>query len=81
MKNKNKLLLLLLGLAPTFSQAQQGFQAEYFNGRNFDQKVLTRTDAQIHFVWNNVPPVPGLDPHVYSIRWKGFLTAPESARG
>jgi outer membrane protein OmpA-like peptidoglycan-associated protein len=27
-----------------------------------------------------VPPVPGLDPHVYSIRWKGFLKAPESGK-
>ena len=62
------------------SKAQQGFQAEYYNGQNFDQKVLTRIDPKIHFVWNNVPPAPGMDPHIYSVRWSGKLKAPESGQ-
>ncbi|MBL7809520.1 MAG: OmpA family protein [Saprospiraceae bacterium] len=68
----------MMGLLPVIGLAQQGFRAEYYNGRNFDQKVLTRTDAQIHFVWYSVPPAPGLDPQVYSVRWNGLLKAPET---
>jgi len=60
------------------AHAQQGLQGEYFNGRNFDEKVLTRTDAQISFVWDNVAPAPGLDAHVFSVRWTGKLLAPET---
>lgn len=60
------------------ARAQQGLQGEYFNGQNFDQKVLTRTDAQINFIWDNVAPVPGLDPHVFSVRWTGKIKAPET---
>jgi outer membrane protein OmpA-like peptidoglycan-associated protein len=60
------------------AHAQQGLQGEYFNGRNFDEKILTRTDAQISFVWDNVAPAPGLDAHVFSVRWTGKLLAPET---
>lgn len=77
---KNHLPVLLAILSACLVKAQQGFQAEYYNGRNFDQKVLSRTDSKIHFVWNNVPPAPGMDPHVYSVRWTGKLKAPESGK-
>ena len=60
------------------AQAQQGLLAEYYNGQNFDQKVLTRTDPKIHFVWNNVAPAPGVDPNVFSVRWTGKIQAPET---
>jgi outer membrane protein OmpA-like peptidoglycan-associated protein len=40
--------------------------------------VLTRNDAGVDFVWDNVAPARGLDPHVFSIRWTGQLSAPES---
>ncbi len=69
---------MLVGLIPTLGLSQQGFQADYFNGRNFEQKIHSRTDERINFIWNNVPPVAGLDPHIYSIRWTGVLKAPES---
>ena len=58
--------------------AQQGLQGEYFTGQNFDQKVLTRTDAQINFVWDHVAPAPGLDPNEFSVRWTGKIQAPET---
>lgn len=70
--------LAILYLLCTKVQAQQGLLGEYFDGRDFDQKVLTRTDAQINFVWNNVAPVPGTDPHVFSVRWTGKIQAPET---
>lgn len=59
-------------------RGQQGLLGEYYNGKNFDQKVLTRTDARINFVWDNVAPAPGLDPNVFSVRWTGRITAPET---
>lgn len=58
--------------------AQQGLKAEYYNGTNFDEKVVTQTDAQIDMGWNNTPPVPGINPHECSIRWTGLLTSPET---
>lgn len=58
--------------------AQQGLIAEYYDGINFERKAATRIDANIDFYWNNTPPVPGIDPHVCSVRWKGRLKAPES---
>ncbi len=58
--------------------AQQGLVGEYFNGTELNEKKLTRTDAQINFVWNNVPPVHGLGSSDYSIRWTGKLKSPES---
>lgn len=70
-------LVALHGLAqPAF--AQQGLQAEYFNGQHFEEKVLTRTDPQINFVWNNTAPAPDIDPHLFSVRWTGKLQAPET---
>lgn len=77
MNTKTFLLAALCGLA-TCAFSQQGLQGDYFNGQNFEQKVLTRTDPQINFVWDNVPPAAGIDPHVFSVRWTGFLQAPET---
>lgn len=77
MSTKTLLFAVIFSLS-FHAYAQQGLLGEYFNGRNFDEKVLTRTDAQISFVWDNVAPAPGLDAHVFSVRWTGKLTAPET---
>ncbi len=73
------IISILLNLA-LFSSlfAQQGLKAEYYNGTDFNQKVATRTEGNIDKSWNDIPPVPGLDPHNCSIRWTGKLTAPAS---
>lgn len=57
------------------SLAQQGLKGEYFNGRNFDSRVLTRTDAQINFNWDRKPPAKGMESTDFSIRWTGRLLA------
>lgn len=72
------LLFLLLCNLTFNAKAQQGLLGEYYNGKNFDQKVLTRTDPQINFVWNGIAPATGLDPNVFSVRWSGKIQAPES---
>ena len=58
--------------------AQQGLVGDYYDGRNFERKVMTRTDQKISFVWNLTAPAPGIDPSDFSVRWKGRIKAPES---
>ena len=57
-----------------------GLQAEYFNGPNFEKKVLTRTDPQVNFDWNGRSPAPGVQREYFSVRWTGKLYAPVSGR-
>ena len=58
--------------------SQSGLRGEYFSGRNFNKKVLTRIDPQINFNWDRVQPAPGMPMTDYSIRWTGRLLAPIS---
>lgn len=55
-----------------------GLTAEYFNGSNFQQKVLTRIDKDINFSYLWESPAPGVQTENYSIRWTGRLFAPVS---
>ena len=70
------LLNFCLLIAPLAQQST--LKAEYYNGTNFEEKVATRTETNIDKSWNDVPPVPGIDPHHCSIRWTGRLTPPET---
>lgn len=72
------LLFLFLNLLAGCLFAQQGLKAVYYNGTDFDQEVATRMESNIDKSWNDVPPVPGIDPHNCSIRWTGRITAPET---
>lgn len=74
-------LALLWGyLLSTSAYAQEGLVGEYYNGTNFDQKVLTRIDPRIHFSWYNKGPAPGVNESSYSIRWTGRLKTPKTGR-
>ncbi|MDZ4679582.1 MAG: PA14 domain-containing protein [Saprospiraceae bacterium] len=68
-------LACAMGLAS--GQSDQGLVGEYYDGMSFNNKKMTRTDAQISFFWNNVAPAKGMDPERFSIRWKGKIKAPE----
>lgn len=57
-----------------------GLKGEYFNGPNFEQKVLTRTDPQVDFDWNWQSPGPGVPREYFSVRWTGKLYAPTSGK-
>lgn len=57
-----------------------GLTGEYFNGPNFEQKVLTRTDPQVNFDWNWQSPGPGVQREYFSVRWTGKLYAPISGK-
>jgi outer membrane protein OmpA-like peptidoglycan-associated protein len=67
--------LLLVGC---LSAQPSTLRAEYYNGTEFNQKVTTRIESNIDKAWNDIPPVPGIDPHNCSIRWMGRITAPKT---
>ena len=74
--------IILIGLLSLDSPvvAQQGLKAEYFNGTNFEKKVLTRIDPEINFVWRGISPAPGVNQQFFSVRWTGKLLAPATGR-
>lgn len=81
------ILLLLVGngawaqkTAPATRSGTGGLKGEYFNGPNFEQKVMTRTDAQINFDWNWESPGPGVPREYFSVRWTGKLYAPTTGK-
>lgn len=68
-------------LYATLSIAQDGLIGEYYNGTNFEQKVLTRNDAKIDFDWRHTSPKKGVVNYTYySVRWTGKLLAPETGK-
>ena len=74
-------LFLSLSLLQFLSvlHAQQGLKGEYYNGKDFNQLVMTRIDPQVDFDWRiNTAPANGMNPNLYSIRWTGRLQVPIS---
>lgn len=71
-------LLSFCTLITSHISAQNGIKAEYFNGTDFDRYVSSRIESRIDQSWNDHPPVRNLDPHDCSIRYTGFLKAPET---
>lgn len=69
------LFLPLLLTITTATFAQSGLQGEYFDGKDFNRKVATRTDAKLDFSWLNAP-IKGLSETDYSMRWTGKIYAP-----
>ncbi|NLA48409.1 MAG: glucan 1,4-alpha-glucosidase, partial [Bacteroidales bacterium] len=60
---------------------KQGVLGEYFN--NSDMKgepVFTRTDDQVNFYWEYVPPRYDLPADNFGVRWTTYLVPPESGR-
>ncbi|MEZ0541396.1 OmpA family protein [Fibrella arboris] len=72
------MLLWLLLTSPV--RAQQGLKGEYYNGTNFERKVLTRIDPQLKFTWRERSPGAGLNESYFSVRWTGQLLAPVSGK-
>lgn len=60
----------------TATNSKPGLNGEYFDGPNFERKVMTRTDAQVNFNWNWESPGPGVPREYFSVRWTGKLYAP-----
>ncbi|PSR54641.1 hypothetical protein AHMF7605_14555 [Adhaeribacter arboris] len=53
-----------------------GLRGDYYNGTNFEEKVLSRTDKQVNFYLFRKSPGPGVYAEDYSVRWTGKLLAP-----
>jgi hypothetical protein len=55
------------------TQYGSGLSADYYNGLNFENKILTRTDATINFDWVRTAPGTGIHADTFSIRWTGYI--------
>lgn len=63
------------------SLGQEGLLGEYFDNSNLEGKPLfTRVDDNIDFNWDMGTPDPRLKTGNFSIRWSGFILAPESGK-
>lgn len=80
MKTAGMLLVTLVWLAFVEVRAQQGLKGDYYNGTNFERKILTRVDPQLNFRWVERSPAAGVNRSYYSVRWTGKLLAPASGR-
>ena len=64
-------------VAPPQTPSVQGLRGDYYNGRNFEHKVLSRVDQRLDFNWQPGERVgPGIDQQAFSVRWTGKLYAP-----
>jgi len=70
--------LLFFFSSVSFIHSQTGLKGDYYRGRNFEKLVMSRTDQQINFNWDNRAPTPGMPATDYSIRWTGRLLVPET---
>jgi outer membrane protein OmpA-like peptidoglycan-associated protein len=75
-------LVVLLGsqVSAQTGKSTNGLIGEYFNGPNFERKVLTRIDPAVDFDWNGQYPGPGVQREYFSVRWTGKLYAPKSGK-
>ncbi|AUS07045.1 beta-glucosidase [Pseudotamlana carrageenivorans] len=57
----------------------QGLKAEYFDNLDWSgTPVLTQIDDQVNFTWDVNPPHTKLKMGNYSVRWTGYIIAPET---
>ena len=80
MRLKIWLPLFFIACSSLFAQAQQGLTGAYYQGTRFERYVLSRTDRDLDFDWDQVPPAKGLPPSYFSVRWTGFLNVPKSGK-
>lgn len=58
---------------------KNGLRAEFFNNINFEGiPVYTEIFDNMSIYWHNLSPAPGVNSDNFSVRWKGFITAPVS---
>jgi beta-glucosidase len=65
--------------ALSMPDGKPGLKGEYFQGTELQgAPVVTRTDADVNFDFNDASPAPGLGRENFSVRWTGFLTPDQS---
>lgn len=80
MKQQLIFAALIASISCCTLDAQSGLLGEYYNGTNFERRVSSRTDSKIDFNWDGVRPMPGVNETNYSIRWTGWLQAPQTGK-
>jgi outer membrane protein OmpA-like peptidoglycan-associated protein len=76
---RNTISFIFIVFASILSvSAQKGLVGEYYNGRNFQEKIMTRTDPTLNFYWDFKAPANGIAPEDFSVRWTGKIIAPET---
>ncbi len=55
-----------------------GLRATYFAGLDKGAGVLTRIEPVVQVTWQQKPPVPQVPAQGFSVRWTGYVQAPES---
>ncbi len=81
MRKLQNIWMLAAAIFANQSQAQQGLLGEYYNGTNFETKVMSRVDRAIDFDWPlNVSPAAGVNASFFSARWTGKLQPPKSGK-
>ncbi|GBE58849.1 PA14 domain-containing protein, putative [Babesia ovata] len=61
------------------SQVSDGLVGTYFPGHLLEFPAYsTRVDRELNFVFSDFMPVVGLNPHRFSVIWRGFVRAPHS---
>jgi hypothetical protein len=61
------------------AKADGGVRGEYYKGTDFENLVLSRTDAQIAFIWGEAgSPDELVGEDKFSVRWSGEVEAPFS---
>lgn len=55
-----------------------GLKAEFFADQNLGRYVKQRVDPNINFLWHKESPEPGVPEDAFSVRWTGWLLAPQA---
>ncbi|MEN4923053.1 PA14 domain-containing protein, partial [Achromobacter spanius] len=63
---------------PGTSAPGTGLYGEYYRGKAYGQRVMTRTDAQLDFHWGAGGPGDGMPADNFSVRWTGWVLASAS---
>ncbi|MCH8966097.1 MAG: S8 family serine peptidase [Planctomycetes bacterium] len=53
-----------------------GLLGTYYQRRGFNGNSVSRVDPTINFHWGTGPPIAGIGPDRFSIRWIGWVNAP-----
>lgn len=57
-----------------------GLKGEYFDNRDFTNKIFERIDPVIDFAWSQGSPDPRMGADTFSIRWTGQIEATDTER-
>jgi predicted phage baseplate assembly protein len=61
---------------PGAAASGTGLMAEYYAGKDFNERKLIRTDPQVNFLWGTGSPAPGIGANFFSVRWTGWVQPP-----